>query len=306
MRRTYLVAVLTAGGIGLGLAARALFALYPSADWHLTVVRTLSGLGVVVPILLISYLSLRSSLARAEDAHRQAKAVNRVYLSTVETLATAIDSKDQVRPHHIGRVQDLASSLARALGIEGEAELKAIEAAVLLHDMGKLSVPEFILNKPGKLTPAEFERVKHHVTVAAQILSQIDFPYPVVPVVRHHHEHWDGTGYPDGLAGEAIPIGARIMAVVDCYDALTSHRPYRPALSGDEALQIIVDRRGTVYDPRVVNAFIEVIPKFAPAGQPDTASPARPSWLTFRSGAQAKASSGAARASRAGAGGGLA
>ena len=130
---------------------------------------------------------------------------------------------------------------------------------MLLHDMGKLSVPGFILNKPGELTPAEFERIKQHVTVAAQILSHVDFPYPVASVVRHHHERWDGTGYPDGLKGDAIPIGARIMAVVDCYDALTSHRPYRPAVSGVQALQMIVERSGSAYDPRVVDAFVSVI-----------------------------------------------
>jgi HD-GYP domain-containing protein (c-di-GMP phosphodiesterase class II) len=162
------------------------------------------------------------------------------------------------------------------VGIEDEPDLRAIEAAVLLHDMGKLSIPAGILNKPGKLTPAEFERVKQHVTVAAQILSQIDFPYPVVPVVRHHHEHWDGTGYPDGLKGEAIPIGARVMAVVDCYDALTSHRSYRPAIANVDALRIILDRRGSVYDPRVVDAFVGVIAQFTasegPGGEPAQAT----------------------------------
>jgi putative nucleotidyltransferase with HDIG domain len=258
----YLTAVVAAGAIGLGLVARGLFVQYPSVEWHMAVVRTLSGLGVVVPILLISYLVLRASVARAEDTSRHLKEVNRVYLSTVETLATAIDATDQVRSHHIRRVQNYALSLARAVGIGEESELRAIEAAVLLHDMGKLSVPASILNKPGKLTPAEFERVKQHATVAAQILSQIDFPYPVVPVVRHHHERWDGTGYPDGLKGEAIPLGARVMAVVDSYDALTSRRPYRPAIAGVDALGIILEQRGSVYDPRVVDAFVAVIAQF--------------------------------------------
>jgi len=275
-RRPYLAAIITGCAICFGLGARSLFVQYPSTEWHLAVVRTLSGLGVVVPILLISYLVLRSSVARAEDTSRHLKEVNRVYLSTVETLAAAIDAKDQVRSHHIRRLQNYALSLARVVGVEDEPDLKAIEAAVLLHDMGKLSVPACILNKPGKLTPAEFERVKQHVTVAAQILSQIDFPYPVVPVVRHHHENWDGTGYPDGLKGEAIPMGARVMAVVDCYDALTSDRPYRPALASMEALRIIRGRRGSVYDPRVVDAFVGVISQFeaaervggAPSGAP--------------------------------------
>ena len=128
-------------------------------------------------------------------------------------------------------------------------QLRAIEAAALLHDVGKLAIPEHILNKPGRLTPAEFERMKSHARIGAEILSEVDFPYPVVPIVRHHHENWDGTGYPDGLKGDAIPVGARILAVVDCFDALTSHRPYRRALSVGEAVAIIDARRGTMYDP---------------------------------------------------------
>ena len=116
-----------------------------------------------------------------------------------------------------------------------ELEVQAIKAASLLHDVGKLAIPEHILNKPGELTPAEYEMMKRHAPIGADILSAIDFPYPVAPIVRHHHENWDGTGYPDGLAGEDIPIGARILSVVDCYDALTSDRPYRPRLSHDRA-----------------------------------------------------------------------
>ena len=278
------LAVLASAALCLAVAGHALFVQYPDAESQLTVVRTLTSLGVVVPILLISYLTLRASVARAEDASRQLKEVNRVYLSTVETLATAIDANDQVRSHDIRRVQGYAVRLARAVGIEDPPQLNAIEAAVLLHDMGKLSVPASILNKPGKLTAAEFERVKQHVTVAAQILSQIDFPYPVVPVVRHHHEHWDGSGYPDGLKGEAIPLAARVMAVVDCYDALTSHRPYRPALSNDEALRILVERRGSVYDPAVVDAFVGVIGELGPpAPMPGTSWPASLTWPAHRS-----------------------
>jgi putative nucleotidyltransferase with HDIG domain len=136
--------------------------------------------------------------------------------------------------------------------------IKAIEAAALLHDMGKLAVPEYILNKPGKLTDAEFAKMKLHASVGADILSAIDFPYPVVPIVRYHHENWDGTGYPERLRGTDIPIGARILSVVDCFDALTSDRPYRPKLSDEEAVQILIDRRGSMYDPLVVDTFIKV------------------------------------------------
>jgi hypothetical protein len=117
-------------------------------------------------------------------------------------------------------------------------------------------VPEHILNKPGRLTPAEFEKMKKHAPIGADILSSIEFPYPVVPIVRHHHENWDGTGYPDGLKGSDIPLGARILSVVDCFDALTSDRPYRRRMSEADALKIIVDRRGTMYDPVVVDAFL--------------------------------------------------
>jgi GGDEF domain-containing protein len=124
--------------------------------------------------------------------------------------------------------------------------------------MGKLAVPEYILNKPGKLTESEFEKMKLHASIGAEILSAIDFPYPVVPIVRHHHENWDGTGYPDHLKGTSIPIGARILSVVDCFDALTSDRPYRPRLADEEAINILLERRGSMYDPLVVDTFIRV------------------------------------------------
>jgi putative nucleotidyltransferase with HDIG domain len=181
-----------------------------------------------------------------------------MYLSTIGAFSTAIEAKDGVTSDHVHRVQAYALGLARALGVTDAPTLQALEAAALLHDTGKLAVPEHILNKPGKLTPAEFERMKAHVDVGADILSTIDFPYPVVPIVRAHHENWDGTGYPRGLCGEEIPIGARILAVVDCFDALTSDRPYRPAMSEEDALAIIIERRGTMYDPHVVDTFLRM------------------------------------------------
>jgi putative nucleotidyltransferase with HDIG domain len=219
---------------------------------------SLGALGVIVPLVVICWLAFKTTMDRAEDANKHLVELNRLYLSTVETLAMAIDAKDQITHGHIRRVQGYAIGLAKAIGVTDAKELRAIEAAALLHDMGKLAVPEHILNKPGKLTASEYERIKLHASVGAQILSAIDFPYPVVPIVRHHHENWDGTGYPDSLAGHDIPLGARIMAVVDCYDALTSDRPYRPALSDEEALAIIEARKGTMYDPVVTDAFVEV------------------------------------------------
>jgi putative nucleotidyltransferase with HDIG domain len=220
-------------------------------------------LAVVVPLVVISWYTYKSSMARVEDANQHLLELNRLYLSTVETLAMAIDAKDQITHGHIRRVQGYARGLAEGLRITDTETLQAIDAAAVLHDMGKIGVPERILNKPGKLTPSEYEVIKEHTTIGAKILSNVEFPYPVVPIVRSHHENWDGTGYPDGLAGEAIPIGARILAVVDCFDALTSHRPYRPALSHEEALAIVTSRRGTMYDPRIVDLFLERQPQLS-------------------------------------------
>ena len=216
------------------------------------------ALTAVIPLIAIIHLAMRSWTGRIEDAEKHVATVDRLYLSTIGALSTAIEAKDGVTSSHIHRVQHYAMGLARALGGLDDQTMKAIEAAALLHDTGKLAVPERILNKPGKLTPAEFETMKLHVDVGADILSSIDFPYPVVPIVRAHHENWDGTGYPNGLKGIEIPIGARILAVVDCYDALTSDRPYRAAMTDTEALAIIRARRGTMYDAAVVETFERV------------------------------------------------
>ena len=179
----------------------------------------------------------------------------------VETLAMAIDAKDDVTHSHVRRVQAYAAALAQELKVNDDLTLKAIEAAALLHDTGKLAIPERILNKPGGLTPAEFEQMKRHVEIGANILSLVDFPYPVVPIVRCHHENWDGSGYPAGVSGTDIPIGARILSVVDCFDALTSDRPYRPRLSDERAIAILQARKATFYDPDIVDRFIRLIPE---------------------------------------------
>jgi putative nucleotidyltransferase with HDIG domain len=214
--------------------------------------------GMLLPLLVISYLTFKTALGRVEDANRHLVELNKLYLSTIETLAMAIDAKDQITHGHIRRVQNYAVRLAAEVGVRDTVLIRAIEAAALLHDMGKLAVPEYILNKPGPLTPAEFEKMKLHASAGADILSAIEFPYPVVPIVRHHHENWDGSGYPDGLSGADIPIGARILSVVDCFDALTSDRPYRPRLSDKDALAILLNRRGTMYDPLAVDAFVRL------------------------------------------------
>src|SRR5687768_350699 len=231
----------------------------------------LTTLGIIVPLLLISYLTFKTSMGRIEDANRHLLEVNKLYLSTIETLAMAIDAKDQITHGHIRRVQRLAVGLAQSVGVHDEIQIKAIEAAALLHDMGKLAIPEFILNKPGRLTPSEFDVMKQHANIGADILGSIHFPYPVVPIVRHHHEAWDGSGYPDKLRGVSIPLGARILSVVDCFDALTSDRPYRPALSVEDALSVLVQRRGTLYDPLIVDKFIEAQAKLSKLAQRDEA-----------------------------------
>jgi putative nucleotidyltransferase with HDIG domain len=210
---------------------------------------------LIAPLPVILYVTFRQAIGRASDQIIQLERMNRVYVGAIEALAQAIDAKDQVTHDHIRRVQRDAVRLARALDVDDEMEVQAIKAAALLHDVGKLGVPEHILNKPGRLNAAEFEIMKRHAPMGADILSMIGFPYPVVPIVRHHHENWDGTGYPDGIAGERIPIGARILSVVDCFDALTSDRPYRPRLENAAAFDILAERMGTMYDPRVVQAF---------------------------------------------------
>ena len=223
------------------------------------------AIALIIPLLLISYLTLQSSYGRLEDAKAHVTELNRLLMSTVETLATAIDAKDEVTHDHVRRVQQGTMALARIMGVTDAPMLQAIEAAALLHDTGKIAVPEHILNKPGKLTPAEFEKMKLHAPIGAEILSSIDFPFPVVPIVRHHHENWDGTGYPDRLIGDAIPLGARILSVVDCFDALTSDRPYRRRMTEEQALTILRERRGTMYDPAVVDAFMADYARIMPA-----------------------------------------
>jgi putative nucleotidyltransferase with HDIG domain len=222
------------------------------------------ALAAVIPLIAIIHLAMRSWSGRIADAEAHVATLDRLYLSTIGALSTAIEAKDGVTSSHIHRVQHYAMGLAKALGGMDDAALKALQAAALLHDTGKLAVPERILNKPGKLTAAEFETMKLHVDVGADILSAIEFPFPVVPIVRAHHENWDGSGYPNGLKGVEIPIGARILSVVDCYDALVSDRPYRAAMSDDEALAIIRARRGTMYDPAVVDMFERVCRDIAP------------------------------------------
>jgi putative nucleotidyltransferase with HDIG domain len=206
---------------------------------------------LVLPPIYLLYRSYRLYLGKLEAEKQHAEKLSGLHLRTIEALALAIEAKDQTTGEHLQRVRVYAMELARDLGLT-EDETEALRAASVLHDIGKLAVPEHIISKPGKLTPEEFEKMKIHPIVGAEILEQVDFPYPVVPIVRAHHEKWDGSGYPNGLEGEAIPIGARILAAVDCLDALASDRQYRKALPLDVAMAKVASEAGVSFDPRVV------------------------------------------------------
>jgi putative nucleotidyltransferase with HDIG domain len=172
--------------------------------------------------------------------------------------------RDRSTSEHASRVRRYAVALANALRVAGPL-LQTIETAALLHDVGKLAVADRLLNKPGPLTPDEYEQVKQHAAIGGDMLSGIEFPGALSLLVRHHHENWDGTGYPDRLRDEDIPLGARVLAISDCYDALTSDRPYRAALSHMTAINMISVRRGTMFDPQITDAFLHIVDGFAPA-----------------------------------------
>ncbi len=206
---------------------------------------------LVLPPIYLMYRSYRLYLGKLETEKRHAEQVSNLHLRTIEALALAIEAKDENTGEHLQRVRVYAIELAKELGLSDD-ETEALKAASVLHDIGKLAVPEHIISKPGKLTPEEFDKMKIHPIVGAEILEQVHFPYPVVPIVRAHHEKWDGSGYPAGLVGEQIPIGARILAAVDCLDALASDRQYRKALPLHEAMQKVASESGSSFDPRVV------------------------------------------------------
>lgn len=202
------------------------------------------------PVYLV-YRSYTLYLGRVEEQQKHISAMADLHWRTIEALALAIEAKDDTTAAHLKRVQVYVAEIARELKLP-ELETKALEAAALLHDIGKLAVPEYIISKPGRLTPEEFEKMKIHPVVGAEILQRVNFPYPVAPIVRSHHEKYDGSGYPDGLRAEQIPIGARILSAVDCFDALASDRQYRPALPLEEAMEIVVGQSGKSFDPAIV------------------------------------------------------
>ena len=209
---------------------------------------------VALPILFVIERGYRMYIDAREREQQHAEELEAVHLRTIEALAVAIEAKDQTTEMHLRRVQVYALEIGKELGL-GKSDLQGLCTAALLHDVGKLAIPEHIISKPGKLTPEEFEKMKIHPIVGAEIVGRMKLPYPALPIIRSHHEKWDGTGYPDGLAGEAIPVGARILAVVDYLDALASDRPYRRALELQEAMEKVRAESGKSFDPKIVEVL---------------------------------------------------
>lgn len=216
---------------------------------------------VVVPIAVFAILAYRIHLKRLEQKTAQILEASRVHLATVEALATAIDARDQIGQGHVRRTQIYAVGLGEILGLN-EDEINALRTGALLHDIGKLAVPDNILSKPGTLTPAELEKAKIHASVGASILETVGFGYPVVPTVKYHHEFWNGAGYPDGLCGEDIPLTARILAIADNFDTLRSDRPYRRAMTRENARDILSSGAGTQFDPTLIGVFLKKLSSF--------------------------------------------
>lgn len=209
--------------------------------------------------LYLTYRTYKIYLGRIEDEQRHVHQMSDLHLATVEALALAIDAKDQTAQTHIRRVQTYAAGLAQSMGMSAN-EVQGVKTGALLHDIGKLAVPEHILSKPGPLTQEEFQKIRVHPQVGAEIIAAVPFPYPVAPIILSHHERWDGKGYPSGLKAEEIPLGARILGIVDYYDALTSERPYHKAMTSDAALGLLKQEAGKALDPELVSRFIEMLP----------------------------------------------
>ncbi|HEU5460366.1 MAG TPA: diguanylate cyclase [Pyrinomonadaceae bacterium] len=227
---------------------------------------TYGVLGLLISALI--YLLYRfnewrqQEIQRAEaEQRRHVEEMADIHMNTIESLAIAIDAKDQTTHGHVRRTQIYAKEMGRLFKVS-ERELQALHAGALLHDIGKLAVPEYILNKPGKLTEAEFAKMKIHPTVGGDILKRVNFPYPVEDIVRYHHEKWDGSGYPKGLKGENIPLVARIISVVDFYDATRCDRPYRKGMKREESLALLRSMVGSAFDPKVVEMFTQNVEEF--------------------------------------------
>ena len=240
---------------------------------------------VIVPIAVAGNVAYRIHVRLLESKTKEIMEGSRLHLATVEALATAIDARDQLGVGHVRRIQIYAVGLGRLLDLSN-GEIDALRTGALLHDIGKLAVPDHILNKPGSLSHAEMEKVKIHSSVGASILEKVGFTTPVVPTVKYHHEFWDGRGYPEGLRGTQIPLSARILAVADAFDTLRGERPYRPAISREEACNFLRAGAGSQFDPKVVDVFLRNLKIFedeiAEAGliyDEDSAALASPSFV---------------------------
>ena len=209
---------------------------------------------MLIPVIYGFYRVYTGQSSQLKERAHRLKETEALHLRIIEGLAMAIEAKDQGTHEHLFRVRNYVQAVGEALELD-KLEMQALQTASFLHDIGKLAVPEHIINKPGKLTREEFEKMKIHPSVGAEILERVRFPYPVVPIVRSHHEWFNGAGYPDGLKGFDIPIGARVLTVVDCFDALVSDRPYRKGMSVRQAMEIIRSMSGKQFDPEIVATF---------------------------------------------------
>jgi diguanylate cyclase (GGDEF)-like protein/putative nucleotidyltransferase with HDIG domain len=247
-----------------GISVLSLLLLFYLAIVYQSVVHAFLGLLIAALVYLLYRVNERrlEEIQRNEaEQRRHVEEMASIHMNTIESLAIAIDAKDQTTHGHVRRTQIYATQMGALLNVSPK-ELQALHAGALLHDIGKLAVPEYILNKPGKLTEAEFAKMKIHPTVGGDILKRVNFPYPVEDIVRYHHEKWDGSGYPKGLKGEAIPLIARIISVVDFYDATRCDRPYRKGMKREESLALLRSMVGTAFDPRVVETFTRHVEVF--------------------------------------------
>ena len=187
------------------------------------------------------------------------------HLRTVKALAIAVDAKDHYTRGHSENVMKYAIALTEAMGILDAKIHDDIKNAALLHDIGKIGIPGTVLNKPGRLTKDEFNNIMtKHVLLGTTIIQEIPFLHELVPMIKHHHERYDGKGYPTGISGEDIPIGARILTVADSFEAMTSNRPYRKALSRKIAVEQLINNKNTQFDPGIVDIFLGVLEKNFP------------------------------------------
>jgi diguanylate cyclase (GGDEF)-like protein/putative nucleotidyltransferase with HDIG domain len=253
-----------------GSAALLLFLLVKIAAQNAYVALLLGIVALPIPVLIFLGFRYRrqweeENAARLDEQQRhieeltESKAsLEKMHSATVEAFALAIDAKDQYTQEHIQRVKQVSVALAEKMGLS-TAEVRAIETGAALHDIGKIAIPEHVLNKPGRLTAEEFALIQRHPELGARILEPVQFPEAVIGAVRNHHEKWDGSGYPDRLAGEEIPLSGRILAVADVYDALTSDRPYRPGWTHERAVGLIEEESGKHFDPKIVVEFLDVM-----------------------------------------------